>query len=343
VSAFIGIIGAVIAGVFNGSYGVVMKVTKKWEWENIWLLFSVPALVVFPWIFAVWSVPGLFDVYSKVPGGVLARTFLLGAGWGMGSVFFGLGMYLLGVSLGYTIMMGIIAAAGALIPMLVTNPASVFKTGGLVIIMAMLVSIAGVVFCGMAGAIRDKSLQEQQTQANRPKFKSGFLVCMVAAVLSSMLNLAFHFGAPIAETAKANLAGAAIAFRANNAIWSLALLGGFIPNFLYCGFLVLRKGTWKKYSQAGTGSYWFWGIVMGGIFTGSLMIYGAAASAMGKMGTTVGWLVFITAGILMGNLWGIFTGEWKQAPKKAHIRMLQGCLLLVCSVILVSIGNYLLG
>ena len=127
-ATFIGVLGALFAGAFNGSYGAVMKLTKKWEWENIWFLFAVTALVIFPWLFAVWSVPDVMEIYDQVSGGVIASTFLFGMGWGLGSVFFGLGMYLLGVSLGYTVMMGIVATAGALIPMLITNPASLLTT-----------------------------------------------------------------------------------------------------------------------------------------------------------------------------------------------------------------------
>ena len=294
-STFVGVAGAVVAGGLNGTYGVVMKLTKKWEWENIWMLYSVPALLVFPWLFAIWSVPNLSELYSGIETGVLVRTILFGAGWGLGSVFFGLGMYMLGVSLGYTIMMGIVAVGGSIIPMLITNPGSLLTAGGAIILLAMVIAVVGVALCGMAGTIRDKVMSQGQEQEKkkRPNYKLGLLVCMGGGFFSCMLNLAFHFGAPISAAAEAQLGELSTGFKANNPIWALALLGGFVPNLLYCGGILLRKGTWKKYSTPGTGIYWLYGLVMGIIFIGSVMVYGAAASGLGKLGTTVGWLVFI--------------------------------------------------
>ncbi|MEO2046064.1 MAG: L-rhamnose/proton symporter RhaT [Pirellulales bacterium] len=115
-ATWIGICSAILSGVCDGSYGAVMKVTQKWEWENIWMMFSVTALALFPLFLAVWSVPDLLAVYREVEAGVLWRTFGFGFGWGIGSVFFGLGLYMLGQSFGYTIMIGIVAVGGSLIP-----------------------------------------------------------------------------------------------------------------------------------------------------------------------------------------------------------------------------------
>jgi L-rhamnose-H+ transport protein len=147
---------------------------------------------------------------------------------------------------------------------------------------------------------------------------------------------------PIAQVTSAYLGDAGTVFKNNSPIWSLALLGGFIPNFFYCGYLLVRTGSWQKYGQPGTYLYWLWGIFMGGIFISGAMFYGAGASNLGKLGTTVGWLVFIATGILIANLWGVITGEWKFAPSIARLRMVQGSLLLALSIILVGLGNYLL-
>ena len=342
-SIFIGTAAAVISGVLNGSFAVPMKLTVKWEWENTWLLWAVSALIIFPSIIALWTVPELLNIYHDTPSGVLMQTFLLGIGYGLGSVTFGLGLYMVGLSLGYTIMIGVIAVTGSLIPMLVHNPSSLLTTGGMVILLAMLVTVAGVALCGAAGITRDKGLQENSgEQRKHYQFKWGFLVCLVSGVLSAMLNLAFDFGAPIAEVAKTQMGQSGTAFRANNAIWFLALLGGFIPNLLYCVYLLLRKGSWKKYSESGTGPYWFWALLMGAIWISCIVLYGAGASSLGKLGTTVGWLILMAVTVLIGNLWGVITGEWKGAPKKAQRRMMQGLLVLISSVILVGLGKYLL-
>jgi hypothetical protein len=42
------------------------------------------------------------------------------------------------------------------------------------------------------------------------------------------------------------------------------------------------------------------------------------------------------------TLLGVIHGEWKDTPKKARARMVQGSLLLIGSIVLASLGNYLL-
>jgi len=342
-SISIGIAAAVTSGLLNGSFAVPMKLNVKWEWENTWLLYSVSALIAFPLIIALWTVPELLSIYRDTPGTVLMQTFLFGVGWGLGAVTFGLGLHMVGLSLGYTITIGVIAVTGSLIPMLVHNPASLLTAGGAVIILAMLVTVGGVALCGTAGMIRDKSLrQNQQGQCRRPQFKLGFLVCLLSGVLSAMLNLAFDSGAPIAEVAKTHLGQLATAFRANNAIWLLTLSGGFIPNFLYCGYLLLNKGSLKKYGESETVFHWLRAFLMGAIWIGCIVLYGAGASSLGKLGTTVGWLILMAVTVLIGNLWGVITGEWKAVPGKARQRMSQGLALLLGSVMLVGLGRFLL-
>jgi L-rhamnose-H+ transport protein len=350
-ATLVGIMSAMIAGLLNGSFAVPMKRTIRWEWENTWLMWAVWALIIVPWLLTVTTIPEPLSVYRNSPSGVLIRTFLFGAGWGCGAVTFGLGLYMVGLSLGFSVIIGITAVTGALIPMLVVSPASILTVGGMVIILAMLVTVGGVGLCGLAGIIREgsrlagsqASFQDRQSEsADHFKFKWGFLVCLASGVLNAMLNLAFVFGSPIAEVAKTYLGQTGVSFRANNAIWSLALLGAFITNLLYCGMLLLRKGSWKKYSQPGTGIYWFWTFLMGTIWMSGVALYGAGASSLGKLGATVAWIILMATTVLVGNVWGILSGEWKGTPKKARQRMVQGLILLVSSIVLVSLGRYLI-
>ena len=341
--AFIGIISALVSGVLNGSFAAPMKRTVKWEWENIWLIWAVWALIIMPLVIAFSTVPELFGVYRQTPSGVLVRTFLFGLGWGLGAITFGKGLHMVGLSLGFSIIIGITAVTGALIPMLIFSPATILTPGGLVIIVGMLVTIAGVAFCGVAGMIKEAGqAAEQGDNASRSNFKLGFLVCLVSGIFNAMLNLAFVFGAPIAEVAKEYVAGPTAAFRAGNAIWVLALAGAFVTNLGYCGWLMLRRGTWKNYTSPQTGTYWFWAFLMGTLWFGGVALYGAGASTLGKLGTTVAWIILMATSVLVGNVWGILSGEWKDAPKTAYRRMAQGLILLIGSIILVSLGQYML-
>ncbi len=343
-STVIGILAAVFSGVLNGSFAAPMKLNKNWEWENTWILYAVSALIIFPFILIWLTIPELLEIYTRVQTGVLIRTFLFGLGWGIGSLLFGLGLYLVGLSLGYTIIMGLIAVTGALVPMLVHYPESFLTIGGIVIIAAMFVTGAGVALCGIAGMIRDKNQKDnKESQETRVKFKLGFLVCLASGLFSAMLNLSFSFGAPIAEAARLYMGELGTPFKANNAVWFLALTGGSIPFLIYCGWLLLSRRTYQKFTESGTALYWFWSFLMGAIWISCIVLYGAGANQLGHLGTTIGWLILMAVTVLVGNVWGILTGEWKGAPKKARLRMGQGLALLIGSVFLVGVGKILLG
>jgi L-rhamnose-H+ transport protein len=338
----LGISFAVISGACDGSFGAMMKITKKWEWENIWLVFWIASMAMFP-VMALSSVPDLSALYEQVPLVVWVRTFWLGAGWGVGNVLFGLGLYMLGQSLAYTVMVGLIAVGGSLIPMLVTSSDRALTRGGLIIILSMMVTIVGVAYCGRGGKLRDDDLQQGVPTAKRnASFALAFLVCLGAGIFSCMFNLAFHFGKPIAEAAAAQMGSAGDSFRANMPIWLLVMCGGFLPNLGYCGYLLLHKGSWKHYLRSGTASHWLSGIAMAAIFALDITFYGIGADYLGPLGTTVGWIVMNACGIIAANVCGVLAGEWKEASAHARWQMGWGSLILFVSIVLVSYGNYVL-
>ena len=46
--ATFGILLLVVAGIMNANFTLPMKFTKKWAWENTWLVWTVFALLIFP-------------------------------------------------------------------------------------------------------------------------------------------------------------------------------------------------------------------------------------------------------------------------------------------------------
>jgi len=345
IATLTGVITALVSGVLNGSFALPMKETVRWEWENIWLIWAFWALIIIPVILAIMTVPNILGIYRQTETTVLLRTLLLGAGWGFGAITFGLGVYMVGLSLGFSIIVGVTAVSGSLIPMIIRTPEDILKPGGLVILGGMLATAVGVAFCGRAGAIKDKLQRDGQSQSQQKhNFKLGLIVCLVSGLLNSMLNLSFVAGAPIAGIAKSALQGSSlINFRASNPIWVLTLFGAFITNLSYCSLLLIKKGSWKKYTDKQTRIYWFYAFVMGFLWTTGIFLYGAGASSLGKIGATVAWVIIMATSVLAGNFCGFLSGEWKGVEKKAMTPMLFGVVLLVGSIMLVSLGNYILG
>ncbi len=334
---------AILSGILNGSYAVPIKLTPKWGWENIWLCFAISGLLLAPWIFAFLLIPDVGKVLADTPAGATVMTFFCGLGWGIGSVAFGLALHLIGFSLGYTLMMGLIAVIGALVPLLVKNPAALGTTGGITILLALFVTIIGIILCGAAGKAReDKSQQKEGTSTDKSKFSKGLVLCFVSGFFSSMINFAFEFGTPLKNAASSQVGVGANGFNSTSIIWAVALSGGFVAFLVYAIYLLAKNKTLGNYARKETRSYFPWTILMGITFYCSLLCYGMAASALGDAGTTTGWVIFTAGAIITANIWGIMTSEWAGVPKKQMNKMILGSALLIGAVLLVSYGNSLL-
>lgn len=334
---------AILSGILNGSYAVPIKLTPKWGWENIWLCFAISGLLLAPWIFAFLLIPDVGKVLADTPAGATAMTFFCGLGWGIGSVAFGLALHLIGFSLGYTLMMGLIAVIGALVPLLVKNPAALVTTGGITILLALFVTIIGIILCGAAGKAReDENQQKERSSTNKSKFSKGLALCFVSGFFSSMINFAFEFGTPLKNAALSQVGVGSNGFISTSIIWAIALSGGFVAFLFYAIYLLAKNKTIDNYARKETRSYFPWTILMGITFYCSLLCYGMAASALGDAGTTTGWVIFTAGAIITANIWGITTSEWAGVPKKQMNKMILGSALLIGAVFLVSYGNSLL-
>ena len=71
--------------------------------------------------------------------------------------------------------------------------------------------------------------------------------------------------------------------------------------------------------QSASGMNLILSILMAGMWIGSFYLYGISAAKLGKWGVVVGWPLFISLSILVGNLWGISRGEWKGASRSARL------------------------
>jgi len=70
-------------------------------------------------------------------------------------------------------------------------------------------------------------------------------------------------------------------------------------------------------------------------------MYGFGASTLGSLGVVVGWVLFMSSVIIVGNLWGVWRGEWKGAPRRARTLLNGGLVVLILAIIIVAISNTL--
>jgi L-rhamnose-H+ transport protein len=301
-------IGAVIsAGALQGVFAVPMKFASRWNYENIWFVYSLTGMVVFPWFLVIATVPHPAEIYASTSTTTLFGIAGFGVCWGIGATLTGVGLTLLGIGLGMAIILGLSASIGSLIPLVILNPQNLHTRQGHVFLLGTTIMLAGIALCARAGILRDAIRNGEVVRVSRNRFLTGFIVCCASGLLSSALNFSYAFG------------GAAIHHALDlgtGAIWSagivmaLAVTGGFLANFLYCGYLLLKNRSARRFFAAGAGTNWFCGALMGFFWFGGQTLYSLGISRMGNLGVVVGWPLLMGMIIVTSNAASIATGEW---------------------------------
>jgi len=174
----------IVAGMLQGAFILPMKSTKKWAWENTWLVYSTAGYLIFPWLFVLFTIPHPASVLATTSLHSLFLVELFGVGWGIGAVTFGLGVARLGMALGFTIIIGLAATAGALIPMIVMAPEKLGQPQGLLTLGSLALVLIGLGLGAWGGKLREPE-QTSTSNAPRSSFAVGLTICVVSGLLSA--------------------------------------------------------------------------------------------------------------------------------------------------------------
>ena len=320
----------IFASIFQGSFGVGMKYMAPLKWEAWWLVHVTIAMILFPIGWALFAVPGLFDIIANSPKNAILLAMFFGFLWGIGGIMFGKSIPYIGISLTYGIVMGLAASMGSLIPLFQTenatsNPAFPYVLLG---IASMLV---GVVITAKAGLQRDALLRSDSSQPQTANITKGILIAVTSGVLSAFLNVGFANATPIAKVAEA---AGVITRNSSLAAWVVVLLGAFAMNALYAIFLLIKNKSWNSFSTVNSGKAYLWAIVAGLCWFAALGIYGQGSALMGEMGPIIGWPILLGLSLIISNIWAYSAGEWKNAKKPFQLLLVGLAVLILASVVL---------
>jgi L-rhamnose-H+ transport protein len=310
-SFLVGIVLILAAGAMAGNCMLPLKFSRKWHWENTWLIFSLVSLVVLPWTLALSLVQHLFQAYRSLTVSQFVIPVLFGAGWGIAQVLFGISIQRLGLALAYAIVVGLGTLLGTLVPLFVQHRADVDGMLLIQILAGIAVMLIGIILSAWAGLIREQLRETDAPTLGR--YNTAVLVAVLCGILAPMLNYSFAFGQDIAVAA-VHLGNPEV--RAAYAVWPIGLAGGLLPNIGYSVYLLRRNQTGALFQ-----SIWpdvFWAVLMAGLWMGAFALYGMSATCLGRFGTSIGWGLFQILMIMTATLSGVFTGEWRFAPRLAR-------------------------
>ncbi len=330
-----------------GSFGqsssyVPIKKIKQWSWESFWIVQGFFAWIIFPLLGSLLGLPegsSLFELWSSGGAGM---SLVYGVLWGVGGLTFGLSMRYLGVALGQSIALGTCAGFGTLFPAIFSGT-DLFHGAGLMLLIGVCITLAGIAIIGYAGSLRSKNMTEEQKREAIKDFAlgKGLAVALLAGVMSACFALGLDAGAPIREAA---LAQGVAPLYAGLPLIFLVTLGGFITNAIYCLQQNFKNKTFGDYTKvdgsiivknimfcALAGVLWycqFFGLELGKSFLGSSPVLLAFS-----------WSILMSLNVLFSNFWGIMLKEWKGASKTTIITLMLGLATLIASIVFVAVAQ----
>jgi L-rhamnose-H+ transport protein len=335
---FFGMTIIFISGLANGSFAWPMKHARRWHWENIWLFFTFLALVVLPLLLTLTFVPHLRELYTSAPIKELLPALIFGFLWGIAQATFGLGIEAVGMALAIAVVVGLTGFLGSLIPMLVLNPAELVRPRGIALMISLPILIVAMVLYGMAGLRREKEQASQNDRSTKPKmsFAAGLGICIFTGVFGALLNFGFAFSGPL--QARSVELGAKPAF-STYAVWMLVLAAGFIPNLLYCGYLLFRNRTWSLYGIQGWPKDATMGAAMAALWLGGVLGYGMGTTFFSGAGTSFGFAFLIASTVLASNMLGLFSGEWDDTTPRTKRMLMSAVISVVLAMVVLAMGG----
>jgi L-rhamnose-H+ transport protein len=333
-----------IGGVSAASCYLPSTKLQKWSWGTFWLAQALFAWLVIPLILGWLTVPSFFTILANAPSKPFWMAFILGGIYGFGGMSFGKAINHIGYSLTYTLAIGISAVIGTILPLLVFGGLDTFftKPGGNIVLLGMIFSVLGVLFCGWAGFKKEKDLTAISNNGKGFKMLLGLLLSIVAGVLSGVFNLSLEYGQPIADMAANNGAGN---FQ-GNAKMIVSTSGCFFVNLIWFVIAGIKSRTLKEFlpTNAVTNKFllrnWLLAAAAGLLWSLQFFFYGLGHVKMGNF-QFASWVLHMSMLIFFSYIVGVLLKEWKQVKPATNIILIIGLLILVASFCITSYGSYI--
>lgn len=361
-TVLVGLTFLLLGAICGGSFGLPSKyVRKDTPWENLWGPFFFFITIAMPLLLGPILVNDFFPVYAKAGADKLIMPLLFGLLWGAGSMTLGKSFAFIGLSLAYSLNYGAQIIFGGITPLVLHHSDRLLTAQVGVILLGVCVCLVGVIVSGRAGILKDRSLKDaeageeiDETPSERavteidepadapsdsdkkPAMMIGLIIAIASGILCGCYGVAASYTGSVAEAAK-ELGNEP--WRVSIATTIVILWGGAVSSCLYCVVQLTKNNTWKNFSAPGAGLALAMALVMAFLHNGAIYFFNLGFPKLGDLGVPVGYPVFMSFAIIVGNIHGFRTGEWKGASSKSIGWIVTGIVILILGVCILAQGN----
>jgi L-rhamnose-H+ transport protein len=286
---------------------------NKFAWENIWFVYSLLAVVLFPILVGWATIPSMVGLYREV--GWRLNLIVLAAGLlsGAGVVMYGQALIRVGMAVVNALGNGVSLVLGAFIPLIIQHRDAMRGRLGLSLSLGVILAVAGLVICGKAAAQRDQAsaymdAEQQKGSGHARAAMVGLLLAVGFGVVQIIMNLGLAFADDYMKLAKAH--GTSDMFTAN-AFYIPSLVPSMLTSALYFAWLWKKNHTLRQFRGPNLLTYCLWCLLIAVIWFLGMLLYGWAMTWMRSYGPIIGWPVFMAAITLASAVVEYIYGDWR--------------------------------
>ena len=346
----LGFLFLIIGAVCGGSFGLPSKYVKKdTPWEVLWGPFFFFVTILIPATVAPLVVNDLKGVYADAGRNTILVVAAFGLLWGLGSMTLGKAFAFIGLSLAYALNYGAQIITGSMVPMAIEKPGAFLTDYGAVILTGVAILLVGVVVCGRAAILKERGTKKEdqpdlegdppaEAGPKSPKMAIGVTIGILSGVLCACWAIASIFAGPI-DKAAAAAARANPLWARSWAFTAIILWGGAVSACLYCIGQLTKNKTWGQLAAPGIGRILALAFAMAVLHDAAVWFFGLAWINLGDLGVSVGYAAFMSFAIIVGNIHGFRTGEWKGASRQSVRWIAAGIAILILGVCILAWGK----
>lgn len=321
------------------------KYIKGWSWETFWSTQAAWCWLLWPVIGAWLTIPHLRQVLSQAPPSRIFIPFVMGVAYGVGGTAFNISIRYIGFALTYSIAVGLSSVLGTLVPPLVRGEigAILQRPGALWVLSGVAAGAAGIAVCGIAGRLKEKSLQSAGGKLGEFSLSKGLTLSLIAGVLSGVYGMALEVAAPVANLAEQFGAG----IWKGNVSYLFVNTGAFLTSLMYCAYLARRNGSTAELVRVHKGgrrrlaANYLFALLTGTLWYGQFFFYNLGHVRLGEHYAFSSWAIHMILLVLLSNLLAWIFQEWRDCSEGTRLVMVLGIAVLCVAVIMITWGNRL--
>ena len=122
---------------------------------------------------------------------------------------------------------------------------------------------------------------------------------------------------------------------------ALILWGGAVSACGYCLFKLTKNRTWGHFTRPGVGRILALAAAMAVLHDGAIFFFNLGYVKLGDLGVSVGYAIFMSLAIIVGNVHGFRSGEWRGASRRSIAWIVAGIVILIGGVCVLGWANSL--